>query len=335
MATIPATSQVHSNPITRLTWADVDGLAKKLAERHEAVRRGYDRPLPVPIGIYGIPNGGAIVAALVREHLRHPSVIVDEPHQATLIVDDLIETGRTMKAAVEAAFTGPGPHPSVIFNDALLRKSNVEPIVPVGHEVPQLEGWVEFPWERRLGGGVSGPTDAVVRLLEFIGENPHRDGLLATPARVVKAWKELTSGYAVDTKALLGTVFEEPAEDMVIVDGIEFASTCEHHLLPFHGRAAVAYVPQGGKVVGLSKIPRLVQAFARRLQLQERLTRQVAEELEDVLKPKGVAVVMRAHHSCMGLRGVRCATANMITSHVTGVFREPAARAEFLQLAKV
>lgn len=173
--------------------------------------------------------------------------------------------------------------------------------------------------------------DAVRYLLQCVGEDPDREGLVDTPKRVVRALAEMTRGYREEPETVLGTVFEEDCDQMVVVRGIRFASLCEHHLLPFTGTAAVGYIPQG-KVVGLSKIPRLVEAYARRLQMQERLTAQVASGIDSVLRPLGVGVVMRAHHACMGCRGVRQPDAEMVTSHLIGAARDASVKAELLAL---
>jgi len=169
-------------------------------------------------------------------------------------------------------------------------------------------------------------------LLAFVGEDPAREGLLRTPHRIVESLKFLTTGYEKNVETLLnGAIFHEDYDDMVVVKDIEFYSLCEHHLLPFYGKVHVAYVPNG-KIVGLSKIPRLVDMFARRLQVQERLTTQIAEALEEALE---VAVVGEGAHLCMLMRGVQKQSASMVTSHVRGVFRtDRATRAEFMALIK-
>ena len=177
---------------------------------------------------------------------------------------------------------------------------------------------------------------AVRTLLRWINEKEcHRPGLEDTPARVVRALKEMTVGYHQDPKEILGTVFEEKYDEMVLVQGIRYHSMCEHHMMPFSGTADVAYIPNSrGLIVGLSKIPRLVECFARRLQVQERMTKQIAEALQEHLKPLGVGVVVRGHHACCEQRGVRSRNL-MVTSDLRGVFREkPEVRAEFLSLAR-
>ena len=172
-------------------------------------------------------------------------------------------------------------------------------------------------------------------VLAFLGEDPDREGLRRTPHRVAEALKFLTRGYGQDIGTLLnGAIFTEDYDDMVVVKDIEFQSLCEHHMLPFFGKAHIAYIPNG-KIVGLSKIPRLVDMFARRLQVQERLTTQIAEALEAALDPRGVGVVLEGTHMCMTMRGVQKQGARMVTSHVMGAFRtDRATRAEFMALVK-
>jgi len=172
-------------------------------------------------------------------------------------------------------------------------------------------------------------------LLLEIGEDPKREGLLKTPHRVSKSWKFLTSGYNQTINDVVnGAIFSVENEDMIIVKDINYYSLCEHHLLPFMGRVHVGYIPNG-KVLGLSKIPRIIDIFARRLQLQEQLTQQIAESISDFLNPKGVAVVIEGEHLCMRMRGVQKQNATMQTSSMTGIFRkEEKTREEFLNLIK-
>lgn len=174
---------------------------------------------------------------------------------------------------------------------------------------------------------------AVTTLLRYIGEDPSRDGLQETPDRVARAWLEMTDGYAIRPEKILSTTFEGSSDEMVLLKNIEFNSLCEHHLLPFTGKAHVAYLPSGGRIVGLSKLARIVDVFAHRLQVQERMTDQIADAIAHHLKPSGVAVVVEGVHSCMCLRGVRKNGAAMITSSLRGVFRsDNATRAEFMSL---
>jgi GTP cyclohydrolase IA len=173
---------------------------------------------------------------------------------------------------------------------------------------------------------------AIHSLLASVGEDPQRDGLRGTPARVARMYAEVLNGYHTDPAALLnGALFEVDYDEMVVVKSIEYYSLCEHHLLPFYGHAHVAYVPRS-KVLGLSKIPRVVDMFARRLQVQERMTRQIADFLEDALHPQGVAVVVEGAHLCVMMRGVKKANARMVTSSLIGRFKSDArTRAEFFE----
>ena len=159
-------------------------------------------------------------------------------------------------------------------------------------------------------------------LLKELGENPNREGLLKTPQRVAKAWEFLSSGYKTNIDELINNaVFVEEYDQMVAVKGIEFYSMCEHHLLPFFGVAHIAYIPDG-KIIGLSKIPRILDMFSRRLQVQERMTQEVANMLQSTLNPKGVAVIIEAQHMCMQMRGVEKKQSYMSTSSMLGIFRE-------------
>jgi GTP cyclohydrolase I len=180
-----------------------------------------------------------------------------------------------------------------------------------------------------------GYAELVRQQLAMVGEDPDREGLLRTPERVAKAMAWLTRGYGQDVRTLVGNaIFEEPHENMVMVRDIELYSLCEHHLLPFFGRAHIAYVPSG-RIVGLSKLPRIGDMFARRLQVQERLTEEIAAAIEEVLEPRGVGVVIEAAHLCMMMRGVEKQSSKTITSALRGIFRsDPRTREEFLSLAR-
>lgn len=174
----------------------------------------------------------------------------------------------------------------------------------------------------------------VRKMIKQIGDDPNREGVLDTPKRVVKSWSEIFSGYKCDPVVLLGTTFASPDYDeMVILKDIEFYSTCEHHMIPFFGKAHIGYIPDK-KVVGLSKLARLVECFSRRLQIQENLTNQIANTIMEILKPKGVMVVIEAKHMCMCTRGVNKQSSWMITSAVQGLFKESVSRQEFLSLIK-
>lgn len=295
------------------TWQDIATQVALVAKRWE------------PRNVFGIPRGGHVPAAMLAT-LWGTQVLTD-PEPGCLMLDDLVDSGRTMDEWLYL-FGSQG-----VDFDALYRKPT-SPETPHREQPTLVEGWVVFPWERES----SGPEDAVVRLLQWVGENPAREGLLDTPARVTKAWRELCEGYQVDPAQLLATQFEQEGGGqyggMVVLRAVPFHSMCEHHLLPFSGHATVAYIPgDSGRIVGLSKLARLVEAYARRLQVQERMTLQVVEALEQHLEPKGSACVITAHHSCMSLRGVRKDTGGMVTSELRGAFWEnAAARAELLGL---
>ena len=175
--------------------------------------------------------------------------------------------------------------------------------------------------------------DIMKSLLEEIGEDPNREGLIKTPARVAKAWDFFSQGYKADIQEIVNdAIFDEDCSEMVVVRDIEFFSMCEHHMIPFFGRCHVGYLPNN-KIIGLSKIPRIVDAFSQRLQVQERLTTQVAETLMGILDPKGVGVVMEGRHLCMQMRGVEKQNSLATTSAMLGQFRKSAeTRSEFLSI---
>jgi GTP cyclohydrolase IA len=204
-----------------------------------------------------------------------------------------------------------------------------------GHEELLDGDALVLPGQGKLEGMTfaSNPTieDAVTNILGAIGEDPAREGLLNTPTRVAKMYAELTAGYHVDPVALINdAVFTVDYDEMVLVRDIDFYSLCEHHMLPFMGKVHVAYIPDG-QVIGLSKIPRIVEMFARRLQVQERMTVQIADFLNQTLRPAGVAVVAEGVHMCAAMRGVKKANARMVTSSMRGVFRSDSkTRAEFM-----
>lgn len=253
--------------------------------------------------VYGVPKNGTIIAEIIRGLFA--CSVTDDPDEATVIVDDVIDSGTTRERF----------------------RQHRAPFVALFENQWTSETWYSFPWER----DETPAADGVTRLLTLIGEDPKRPGLVDTPRRVVRALMEMTAGMRQDPAAILGTTFEDDADEMIVVRGIWFSSLCEHHLLPFSGTVAIGYIPNG-RVVGLSKIPRLVRVFAKRLQMQERMTRQIADAMMDVLSPAGVGVIAKAHHSCMGCRGVEQAAAEMVTSCLRGAMRDnDAARAELLR----
>jgi len=275
----------------------------------------------LPLKIYGVPRGGVPVAYMLAGLMPTTFELADDPNLAAVYVDDIIDSGSTAEKWKKA-------HPSKHFF-AMIDKLN-------SSGAAFKDAWIVFPWERGDEKETEGIEDNIVRLLQYIGEDPKRGGLLDTPKRVAKAWAHWSSGYGVDIPALLKT-FEDGADgcdEMVVVKDIPFYTHCEHHMAPFFGTATIAYIPDG-KIVGLSKLPRVVNAFARRLQVQERLTNQIADALQEHLQPKGVGVVIRARHLCMESRGIQQQGHHTITSALRGVMRESAlARSEFLDLAR-
>ena len=239
---------------------------------------------------------------------------VCRPEEADVFLDDIIDSGTTRER-----FRRLNPCvPFVALIDKTSKKHN-------------YAGWFTFPWEETEENNIE---DVIIRQLQFIGEDPTREGLLETPGRVIRAWGELFSGYKQDPTKILKSFKDGACDEMVLLRSIEFTSMCEHHMLPFSGKAHIAYIPDG-RVVGISKLARLLEVFARRLQIQERLGQQVTETLMKVLKPKGAACVLEAQHLCMTSRGVKKQDSIMVTSSLTGIFRQQSeTRQELFQLIK-
>lgn len=272
-----------------------------------------DRPTPM---VYGVPRGGEyVVARLVALGLAKET---KEPHKAEIIVDDIIDSGRTRDEHVRHAVPFWAPYDK--FRDG---------------DLP----WVVFPWEQVEGHDSEASADKdmerhVSRIIQYIGDDPSREGVRETPARVVKSWKELYSGYRVDTKELLTkAMFDTDSDNIQVCRDIEFYSTCEHHMLPFHGVAHVGYLPTN-KVTGLSKLARLVDAYARRMQIQENMTTRIAQDIMRYIPGvRGAGVVVSAKHMCMCGRGIGKQKSSMVTSSMFGVFRDDhIARMELMRL---
>jgi GTP cyclohydrolase I len=301
--------EVCMNEIVKITNGQVQERCKYLLGQ-------FLHPSTGPLKVFGVPRGGTMALhcfmAGVKPALVEP---VLHPEEAHVILDDIIDSGKTRQYYRNL-------FPSIPFVAVIDKKDNPD------HR--QL-GWVQFPWEPDAGEDIQ---SSVVRMIEFLGEDPTREGLEETPARVVKSWGTLYGGYAVNIPSIFKTFKEGACDEMVLLRDIEFYSTCEHHMLPFTGRAHIGYVPNG-KVVGVSKLARLLDAFARRLQIQERIGQQVTNALTEFLNPLGCACVIEAQHYCMTSRGVQKQNSKMVTSSLTGVFRnDPAARAEFYNLIK-
>lgn len=304
---------------TKLTHEGVGALVAALAHemrKYDDQRTHADNTIR-PLKVYPIPRGGVPVAYALGSLLR--MTVVDTPDEADCFVDDLIDSGATCERYCDE-------HPGKPFF-ALIDKRE---------DGPYHNEWIVFPWEVSDDGHDESATDVIVRLLQLVGEDPSREGLLETPHRVVKAWKHWCSGYGKDPAKLL-KVFEDGGEkydQMVIVKDIPIYSHCEHHLAAIIGTASIAYIPNG-KIVGLSKLSRLADMFARRLQVQERLTDQIADALFEHLEPKGVGVIVKARHLCMESRGICQQGHHTITTALRGVIKdEPETRAEFLRLAE-
>lgn len=292
-----------------LTHAETMELASDLHERISEFAGA------TPIKIYPVPRGGVPVAYLLSSLGDYE--IVNSPEEALVIVDDIVDSGETRRRYIESY------RPFAFI-------SLVHQLTPIEEKT-----WIVFPWEQEESGE-EGIGKNVTRILQYVGENPERPGLLETPERFTKAWEFYCSGYSQDPAAILKT-FEDGAEDydqMVSVVNIPFYSHCEHHLAPFFGTATVAYIPDQ-RIVGLSKLSRIVDVFARRLQVQERLTSQIAEALHTNLQPKGVGVYIKARHMCMESRGVCQQGHHTITTALRGAMKHQAdTRAEFLNLTK-
>lgn len=294
----------------KITQTMLSNLARQLAVRMQ------DETARGDLKVYAIPRGG-IPAALAVARFMPRMEIVDDPAQADAFIDDLIDSGTTAD-----------------------RWSNSRPGIPFYALIDKRDGyfqgkWIIFPWE---GGSdaTAGVEDNVARLLQAFDPEPTRGGLVETPLRVAKAWKFWTSGYEQKAEDIL-KVFEDGAENvdqMVTVKDIPVYSHCEHHMAAIFGTATISYIPDG-KIVGLSKLSRLANMFARRLQVQERLTNQIADALVEHLKPRGVGVVIRARHMCMESRGVNQQGHHTVTTALRGAIKDDAqARAEFLHGAE-
>ena len=200
------------------------------------------------------------------------------------------------------------------------------------------EGFANRSGDRRITKRTQAEAEAAVRvLIEWAGDDPNREGLIDTPGRVARSYRELFAGYAADPRDYLKRTFEEVGgyDELVVLKDIRVVSFCEHHMLPFVGRAHVGYLPTN-RVVGISKLSRVVNGFSRRLQIQEKLTAEIAAAIDDILKPQGVGVMIESEHSCMTLRGVNTPGSNLVTSRLMGVLRDdPRTREEFLRLARV
>tara|TARA_R100001530_G_scaffold1886_1_gene3268 strand:- start:38976 stop:39869 length:894 start_codon:yes stop_codon:yes gene_type:complete len=269
--------------------------------------------------IYGVLRGGAPIVCLMKKFVSITIVEEDKINERTLIVDDIVDSGKTRNR-----------YPDNDFATLFVRPRSVD---LVNYYITTTDEWVVFPYE---GSEDSAETvdDNIVRLLEYIGEDSNREGLIDTPKRIIKSFGFLYSGYKQDPEKILTTFAGDGYDEMVVLRDCEMYSTCEHHMQPFFGKAHIAYIPDK-KVVGISKLARLLEVYARRLQIQERLTKQVTDALDKYLKPLGSACIIEAVHFCMRARGVQKQNSVMTTSSLTGVFRDKIeAREEFMRLIK-
>lgn len=299
--------------MTNLSFKDIDALAAILASKIKSqLSEG---------AIYGIPRGGIYAAYAVLKHLPKTFFLIDDIKAASIVIDDIVDSGTTRAKHLEI-------NPQVLFCSLISKDDDT-----IHALTGKLDDWVVFPWE---GSAKASGEDIVIRMLQYIGEDPKREGLLETPKRIVKAWGEWFAGYHMN-EAQVFKVFEDGAENvdsMVIVRDIPFTSHCEHHGAQFHGRAHVGYIPNG-KIVGLSKLARVTHMYAKRFQVQERLGNQIADAIERNLQPLGVGVIIQAEHTCMSSRGIRVHGSSTITSALRGAIRdEQDTRNEFLSLIK-
>lgn len=284
-----------------------------LSDRAKAVVQCLGSPGLLKRTCYPVPRGGIPAVYLLQQHCD--ITITNNVAEANFILDDLIDSGAT-RDHFQKNFPGKPFY-------ALIDKQR-----------EGITNWIIFPWEHTHTEERS-VEDNVIRLLQFIGEDPKREGLQETPARFIKAWEHWSSGYNQKPEDIFKTFTDggETYDEMILVKDIPFYSHCEHHLAPFFGTATIAYIPNG-KIVGLSKLSRLVDIYARRLQVQERLTSQVVSAIWEHLEPLGVACLIKARHLCCESRGISKQGHYTITSSLKGVIRDlPAARAEFMSLA--
>jgi len=263
---------------------------------------------------YPVPRGGVYAGLILQEVGKVVGLdieLVDDPAVAHIYIDDIIDSGETRNKYQEKS---PKRFYALVDKTAELEKV-----------------WYTFPWERL--SGENGPQENVKRLLEYIGDDPNREGLKDTPGRVIRSFDELYSGYKKQPSSILTVFKDDSCNEMVVLKDVEFYSTCEHHMLPFFGCAHVAYIPNG-RVIGVSKLARLLEIYSRRLQIQERICQQVTSALDEFLKPQGSACVLQAQHFCMTSRGVQKQNSIMVTSSLTGSFLEGSVRNEFLNFIR-
>lgn len=298
--------------------------------------------------VYGVPRGGVVFAILISEWFHVPFINdKNDINENTLIVDDIIDSGKTYNkfkdkgcAFITIFATSSSSCATVCAETgfAYYKPSLTDNII-ITREIYSLyrtNEWVHFFWEKENAEVEA--EDLIIRQIELIGDNPIRMGLIETPKRVIKSWKDLFQGYKQKPEDFI-KVFEpddsiSSFDEMIILKDIQVYSICEHHMLPFIGKAHVAYIPQNNKVLGISKIARIVNMYARRLQIQERLTNEITDCLMKYLNPLGAACVIEAEHFCMRMRGCNEQNSIMKTSSLKGKFIESEVRYEFMKLIK-
>jgi len=321
METITTNTKDPGRKMRHLTWDEtITAIKLMVSQAREEVDLEDDWDMDNidgdcfrPLKIYGVPRGGVYVASMVKALFLKDVLVMKSPENADIIFDDIVDSGATKKQYKDK-------HNKPFFD-----------LVSCLTDIKKGE-WIVFPWEGLQDE--TAPTENVRRILEFIGDDPKREGLLETPDRVVKSWGRLYGGYHKKVEDVLKVFKDDSSDEMVILKNIEFYSTCEHHMQPFFGVAHIAYIPNG-KVIGISKLARILEIFARRLQIQERLTSQISEALMEHLEPLGAACMIEAKHFCMVARGVEKQSSVMVTSSLLGDFKtDPATRQEFLSLIK-
>jgi GTP cyclohydrolase IA len=291
-----------------MNFSDIIADSFRLGEMITASDKSYDR-------VFGVPAGGILSAYIISTMLKVPLVGKDGIDERTLIVDDLIDSGRTLKDFLQ--------------DTAVLYRKPHSP--KTTYFLKEVEGWVILPHDKETG-----IEEHLIRVLEYIGENPNRQGLIDTPRRMAKMYEEIYRGYKADVPKI--TTFENGRDgifyNQMIVDTGYFYSMCEHHSVPFFGKYFFAYIPNK-KIMGLSKVARIIDHFSAKLQVQERLGKEVLDEIEKEVQPLGSALVLKARHLCKEMRGIKKVNGEMTTSVLNGVFlTKSEVRNEFLNLIK-
>lgn len=303
-----------------LSWDILRERASQIAEElirlysHQRARH----KLPQFVFLYGIPRGGVFAACLIGADLNErglPYRMVEAPEEADVFIDDVIDSGKTReeyKTKYGIPFL------------ALVDKR--------GEDKEWKNKWIVFPWERMACE--AGPANNIRRIIEYIGDDPDREGLKETPERVIRSYEELFSGYKQKPADIIKVFDNDGYDEMIMVKDIEFYSTCEHHMLPFYGKAHIAYIPNK-KIIGISKLARILEIYARRLQIQEQLCQQITEVIDGMISPMGSACIIEAQHLCMTARGVGKQNSIMVTSSLTGSFKtQIETRNEFISFIK-